>query len=150
MLDKSTISTIKEAAQKLTGSKRRGFEAKVTNDYLSGSARKAERIFKWGRKTVQLGQKELETGIICIDNHSARGRKKMEETTPSLISDIAELLENGTQTDPKFQTSQRFCRISAQSTCRMLEQEKGYASGKLKIRTMNNILNRLGYTLKKH
>ena len=150
MLDRTTISTIKEAAEKLTGYKRRAFEAKVTNDYLSGSARKAERTFKWGRETVLLGQKELETGIICIDNYSARGRKKTEEELPSLKSDIAELLDNETQTDPKFQTTQRFCRISAQSTCRMLEQEKGYASGTLKVRSMNNILNRLGYVLKKH
>jgi len=56
------IEIIKDAAKKLTGFKRRRFQAKVTQKLLDGSARKAERIFGWGRKTVEKGLKELETG----------------------------------------------------------------------------------------
>jgi len=52
------IGTIKDAAKKLTGSKRRAFEAQVALDYLAGNARKAERVFGWDRKTVQLGLHE--------------------------------------------------------------------------------------------
>jgi len=49
---------------------------------LGGSVRSAETVFKWGRKTVELGQKELETGIVCIGRFSARGcpLKKIPET----------------------------------------------------------------------
>ncbi len=52
------INTIKDAAKKLTGSKRRAFEAQVALDYVAGSARKAERVFGWDRHTVQLGLHE--------------------------------------------------------------------------------------------
>jgi hypothetical protein len=37
------IATLKDAAKKLTGTKRRAFQAQVTIDYLNSSARKAER-----------------------------------------------------------------------------------------------------------
>ena len=41
------IHTIKDAAHKLTGARRRAFEAQVTLDYLGGSARKAEAVGAW-------------------------------------------------------------------------------------------------------
>jgi hypothetical protein len=33
-------------------------------DYLGGRARRAERVFGWGRNTVELGLHELRTGIV--------------------------------------------------------------------------------------
>jgi hypothetical protein len=57
------ITTIKDAAQKLTGPKRRAFQAQVTLDYLDGSARRTERVFGWSRQTVILGLHEQRTGI---------------------------------------------------------------------------------------
>jgi hypothetical protein len=38
----------KDASGKLTGTKRRAFQAKVSIDYLNSKARKAETIFGWG------------------------------------------------------------------------------------------------------
>src|SRR5436309_12417232 len=79
MMDKltvQTLSTIKLAAKKLSGSKRRAFQAQVTKDYLGGSGRRAERVFGWSRTTVEKGLRELETGIMCIDSFSARGRHR--------------------------------------------------------------------------
>ena len=70
------IATIKNAAQKLTGAKRRAFQAQVALDYLNGSARRAETIFGWSRRTLILGLHELRTGITCVDNPSARGNRK--------------------------------------------------------------------------
>jgi hypothetical protein len=57
------ITTIKDAAQKLTGPQRRAFQAQVTLDYLEGQARRAERRFGWSRQTVTLGLHERRTGI---------------------------------------------------------------------------------------
>jgi hypothetical protein len=68
ILSNQMISTIKDAATKLTGSKRRAFQAQVTIDYLNGRPRLAERTFGWYRETVKLGLHELRTGIECIDN----------------------------------------------------------------------------------
>src|SRR5205809_282334 len=73
------IATIKDAARKLTGTKRRAFQAQVALDYLDGSARRAEAVFGWSRRTVILGLHELRTGLTCVDNTSARGNRPTEE-----------------------------------------------------------------------
>ena len=52
------IATIKDAASKLTGTKRRAFQAQVALDYLEGSPRRAERVFGWWRNAVELGLNE--------------------------------------------------------------------------------------------
>ena len=44
-LTRGMIATLKDAAAKLTGAKRRAFQAQVTKDYLDGSPRRAERVF---------------------------------------------------------------------------------------------------------
>ena len=46
-LTEQQISTIKDAASKLTGAKRREFQAQVALDYVEGSPRQAERMFGW-------------------------------------------------------------------------------------------------------
>ena len=51
-LSEEIKSTFKDAAKKLTGSKKRDFTAKVTQDDLGGSARRAESVFGWKRQSV--------------------------------------------------------------------------------------------------
>ena len=63
-LSKQYIATLKNAAKKLTGSKRRAFEAQVTIDYYDAKAYLAEQAIGWDRKTRALGLNELRTGII--------------------------------------------------------------------------------------
>ena len=53
------IATIKDAAQKLTGSRRRAFQAQVTLDYVDGNPRRAERVFGWSRQTRALRVMEV-------------------------------------------------------------------------------------------
>ena len=71
-IDKKTRSVIKDAARKLTGAKRRAFEAKVTMELFDGNARKAEQELGRGRETIKKGVKESESGIVCSDNHQGR------------------------------------------------------------------------------
>jgi len=73
------IATIKDAGKKLTGTKRRKFQAQVTIDYLNSNPRLAERTFGWGRETVELGLHELRTGYTCVNNVKARGNKRIEK-----------------------------------------------------------------------
>jgi hypothetical protein len=54
-LSEQHIITIKGAAKKLTGAKRRAFQAQVSIDYLNSTSRLAEKTFGWDRKTVALG-----------------------------------------------------------------------------------------------
>ena len=90
--------------KKLTGTKRRAFEAQVTLDYFDAKAYMAEQAIDWDRKTIALGLNELRTGIVCVDNFKARGNKKTEVKNPQMEVDIVALAEPQSQTDPKFQT----------------------------------------------
>ena len=107
-LSKKHITTIKDAAKKLTGAKRREFQAQVSIDYLNSKAPLAERIFGWDRKTVALGLNELRSGVVCIDDFKARGNKKTEAKMPQLEIDIVALAEPESQIDPKFQTAFKY------------------------------------------
>lgn len=151
MLTEAVKATFKDAAQKLTGSRKRDFMAKVTEDYLDGSARRAETVFGWNRHSVQLGLHERRTGIVCVDNYRARGRDKTEKRLPNLEADIRSLVERQAQADPKFQSTFAYARISARAVREALINDKGYNEAQLPNRqTIGSILNRMGYRLKKH
>ena len=70
ILADTVLATFKDASKKLTGYRKREFMAKVTQDYFDGSARKAESVMGWNRRSVQLGLHERRTGLRCVDNYS--------------------------------------------------------------------------------
>ena len=78
-----------------------------------------------------------------------------EEIKPSkkkknLANDIKDLIEPATQVDPKFKSALKYVRFTAKKIRDLLLIEKNYKPDELpKRRAMNNILNRLGYTLKR-
>ena len=149
-ITESLKSLLKKAAKALSGFKRREFEAEVTNEYFDGSPYKAERIMGWDRETVKKGQKELETGIRCIDNYKMRGNKKIEDKNPQLIDDILELVEPKSQVDPQFKNSFIYTRITGEGVLRELIEKKGYKEEDLPcVRTIRNILNRQGYKMRR-
>jgi hypothetical protein len=149
-LSNKHIATIKYAARKLTGSKRREFQAQVTVDYMNSNGRLAEKTFGWCRHAVTLGLHEKRRGIVCISNFKARGNKKTEEKNKSLEIDICCLAEPESQTDPKFQTAFKYTRLTAKAVRLALITEKGWSHGSLPCeKTIGNILNRLGYRLRR-
>ena len=148
MTDLSTqvIATIKDASKKLTGAKRRAFQAQVAIDYLNAKPCLAEKTFGWDRRTVALGLNELRSGIVCVNNYKARGNKKSEEKYPQLEADIVALAEPKSQADPKFQTTFKYTRITAKAMRKALIDTKGWREEDLPCeKTIGNILNRLGY-----
>jgi len=148
-LTDSGITAIKRAAELLTGSKKRRYIAEISQSFLKGNARKTERTFGWGRKTVAKGLRELELDIQCIDHYSGRGNKKTEDKIPRLREDILSLVEPQSQTDPDFKAPFRYTRITAVAVRKALIEEKGWSDELPSIRTIQNILNRLGYRLRK-
>ncbi|MDF5726028.1 MAG: hypothetical protein PUP91_37400 [Rhizonema sp. PD37] len=151
ILTEPIISTFKDASQKLTGYRKRDFMAKVTEDYFDGSARQAETVLGWNRRTVQLGLDERRTGMMCVDNYQARGRHKTEEILPNIKADIQSLVDDQAQADPKLKSSFLYARISARAVREALVSQVGYDNSELPSRqTTGEILNRLGYRLKKH
>lgn len=149
-LTEQVVATIKDAASKLTGPKRRAFQAQVALDYLEGSARRAERVFGWGRDTVELGLNELRTGIVCLGDFSGRGNQKTEEKWPELEQDIRALAEPQSQQDPKFQSPFLYTRMTAAAMRAALIEQKGWTDEELPhANTIGEILNRLGFKLRR-
>ena len=130
-LTEQQVTTTKDAARKLTGPKRRAFQAQVALDYLKGSARRAERVFGWGRRTVELGLNELRTGIVCAGDFSARGNKKTEEKYSQLEQDIRDLADAHSQQDPKFQSPFLYTRMTAKAMRKALIEQKGWTDEEL-------------------
>lgn len=149
-LTEQQIATMKDGARMLTGAKRRAFQAQVTLDYLDGNARRAETVFGWSRRTVELGLNELRTGITCVNDFSGRGNRRTEEKVPQLEEDIRSLAEPETQVDPKFQSPFNYTRMTAKAMRKALIEKKGWNDEDLPCEnTIGNILNRLGYRLRR-
>lgn len=149
-LEPKIKTLLKSAAKKLTGAKRRAFEAETTLNLFEGNARQAERELGWDRNTVVKGLKELSSNLQCMDNYQARGARKTEEKLPNLETDIRELVDPHSQVEPKLKTEVCYTRITAQTVRQALIDEKNYTDEQLPtIRTVSNILNRLGYCLKR-
>jgi len=150
VLTEEVIASFKDAARKLTGAKRRAFEAQVTLDYLGGSVWKAERVFGWSHHTVRLGLNELRTGITCLGNFSARGKHKTEEKWPELEADMRALADPESQADPKFQSPFLDTRMTAKAMRQALIDQKGWTDEELPhVTTIGQILNRLGYKMRR-
>lgn len=149
VLTEKVIASFQDAARKLTGPKRRAFEARVTLDYLDGNIWKAEKVFGWSHHTVTLGLHELRTGITCLDNFSARGNRKTEAKFPELEVDIRAVAEPECQADPKFQSPFLYTRMTAKAVRQALIGQKGWTDEELPhVNTIGEILNRLGIKLR--
>jgi len=141
---------LKSAATKLTGVKRRTFEAETALTLFEGNARKTERELGWDRNTVAKGLKEISSKIECIDNYQARGAHKTEKKWPNLGNDIRELVDPQSQANPNFKSEIAYTRITAKTVRQALISEKNYTDEELPTeRTISHILNRLGYCLKR-
>jgi hypothetical protein len=137
-----------DASCQMSGATRRAFQAKLTIQYLEGNARKAESYFGWGRDSVAVGIKELETNIECLYDHTRQGSKKTEEKHPKLAEDIHALVDPSSQVDPKFQSPFAYTKITAKKVRSSLIESKGYSDAELPTeRTISTILNRLGFKL---
>ena len=112
-LTDSLKALFRETAMTLKGSARRLFMARTVKELGSGGQRRAERDLGWNRKTLRKGMHELERGMICLDNFSARGRKRAEEHLPTLLTDIAALVDSQSQADPQFRTQRLYTRLDA-------------------------------------
>jgi hypothetical protein len=120
-LSASQIEDLKLASSKMTGAERRAFQAAMTLKYCQGNARLAERLFGWGRETVQLGLNEHRTGVICQGAQAAcSGDKLWEEKHPEVAQALWALAELHSQQDPTFRTLLSYTRLTAAEALRQL------------------------------
>src|SRR4051812_41535760 len=143
-------SLIRSAAQRLKGHQRRLFQAEVAHALCGGSPRAAERRFGWGRDCVEKGLHEAGSGLRCVENFAAKGAVPREVKDPQLAADIRAVVEPRTQADPELKSSRRYTNLSAREVLEALKGQKGYRDDRLpKERTMRDILNRMGYRVKR-
>ena len=136
-------------AKKLKGSLRRLFMAETVQQYGHGGQTWAESELGWNRGTIRKGAHELRTGIECKDGFSLKGRRSYEEHLPNLLDDVRDIVDPKAQTEATFRTSDLFVKVTAKEVRQMLIEEKGYKDDGLpKRRTINTILNRMGYRLR--
>jgi len=134
-----------ETAQELKGYASRIFKAKVVKALGQGGQRRAEEELGWNRGTIRKGMAELEGRFAYLDNFRARGRKAIEYHLPNLLDDIKAIAEAASQTDPTFQTSQLYIRLSAAEDRKQLIDQTGYTTEELPGEdTIGHKLNELG------
>ena len=149
-LSRELKEIFKETSQSLQGYACRVFQAKVVEMLGEGGQRQAEEELGWNRGTIRKGQRELAGQFCYLDHTHKRGRKPVEEELPNLLNDLEEIASRVSQTDPTFQTSQLYIRLSAPQVRQALIDEKGYQDEELPcVDTIRQKLNQLGYSLKK-
>lgn len=141
---------IRSAVRRLKGHARRLFQAEVADTLCHGSPRAAERRFGFDRQAVATGQHEAQSGIRCLERFAARARPCAEIKDPQLAQDIRAVVEPHTQADPEVQSARRYTNLSAREVLQALKVQKGYRDERLPSeRGMRDILNRLGYRLRR-
>ncbi len=149
-LSQEYLADIRLATSKMHGAERRAFQAEMALKYCNGSARNAERHFGWSRKTVSLGLAEKRSGLICVGAQSGFcGGKRWEEKYPDTANLLKQIAESHSQQDPTFRSSIAFTRLTAAEAIKQLRSQ-GVSEDQLPARsTMSEILNRMGYRLRK-
>jgi hypothetical protein len=122
----------------------------MTLKYCYGSARLAETLLGWSRNTVEVGLAEQRTGIRCLGAHAAwSGRKRWEEKYPEAATTLRDVAEAHAQQDPTFRTTLAYTRLTAKAAGEAL-RARGISESQLPSpSTMAEVLNRMGYRLRK-
>ncbi|MGK7875824.1 MAG: hypothetical protein AB4426_21765 [Xenococcaceae cyanobacterium] len=139
-----------ETAEQLKGVARRRFMAQTVLELGRVGQSNAERELGWNRRTIRKGMSELKSGITCVDNYRARGRKSIENRLPRLLEELKTLVDGQSQTDPSFKSNRLYPRLSAQQVREQLTIQFGYTDEELpSSETIRVKLNQLGYRLKR-
>jgi len=145
-LTPETVAFLRDTVRSLKGSVRRLFMARTVRELGPGGQQRAERELGWNRGTLRLGAHELRTGLTCLDNFTARGRKRAEVHLPQLLEDLREFVDGQSQTDPQFKSNRLYTRLSAAEVRRQLITQKGCRDAELPAEsTLAQKLNALGY-----
>ncbi|MGI8747674.1 MAG: hypothetical protein ACR2J4_04885, partial [Deinococcus sp.] len=137
---------LREAARALTGSERRRFLARTVEELGPGGQRRAERELGWSRATIRNVQRELTSGVACVDGFALRGRKRAEAHLPALLDDLEAVVVGQSQADPSFRTTRLYPRLTAAEVRRQLIARYSYADVQLPcLQTIGAKLNALGY-----
>lgn len=120
----------------------------VTLALLDGKHRVAEDVFGWSRSAAEVGIKEFQTGISCINDISPRIKPKTEVKNPKLLAEIRDIMEPHSESDSHLRTTLLYTNMTAKAVYNALV-EKGWSAESLPtVRTISNILIRHNYRLR--
>lgn len=146
LLSDGIRTALNYASDQLNGDCRRLFMAETVCALGEGGQRVAEKKLGWNRGTIRKGIHELQSGLHCIGNLSARGRKPIEYHLTELREDIREIVKPSCQADPTFRTTKMYTPLTAKTVRTRLIEEKGYTDQELPtIRTISDKLNDLKF-----
>ena len=149
-LTKEVKALLLNTAKDLKGSALRMFMARTVQALGKGGQRRAERELKWNRGTIRKGMHEIESGMVCVDAYSSRGRKRSEEHLPNLLIDLRAIVDSQSQADPQFRTNRLYTRLTVAEVRSQLIAQKGYTDEELPTEeTIGIKVNELGYYPKK-
>lgn len=145
-LTDATVRLLTETADSLKGHARRIFMARTVRALGRGGQNRAERELGWSGAVIRKGEHELSSGMECFDGRSNGGQKPAEVTFPDLLADIRAIVDGQSQSDPKFQNTRLYTRMSAQQVRTQLVEQKGYDSATAPgAETIRVKLNKLGF-----
>ncbi len=147
-VSKELVSLISRLVALIPWPMRRSAMGDVTLALLEGKHRVAEDVFGWGRSAVELGIKEFQTGILCVNDISQRVKAKTEDKNPELLADIQSIMEPHSESDSHLRTTLLYTNMTAKAVYNAL-LEKGWVAESLPtVRTISNILIRQNYRLR--
>lgn len=115
---------------------------------LDGKHRVAEDVFGWGRSVVEVGIKEFQSGISCVNDISQRHKPKTEEKKPELLLEIRDIMEPHSESDSHLRTTLLHTNMTAKAVYDALVEKRGSAESLPTVRTISNILLRNNYRLR--
>jgi hypothetical protein len=141
------ISLLDRIVQQVPWPNRRQVKADIVDTLFEGKIRAAETVFGWSRNGIAIGRKENQSGTPHKDATDSRRKPFTEEKMPQLINDIHLLFDAKSQADSHLNTTLRYLNASA-ANVRTSLIENGYSDEELPTeRTINNLLNRMGFRL---
>lgn len=101
------------------------------------------------RQFVKYCYSVVKNNLQIVNNRHKCGRKKKIEEYPTLKSDIEKIMEENAYTDPHFTTEKQFSKLTINEVMKRLMATNQYKEKFISKSTLANLLNELGYSLKK-
>ena len=107
------------------------------------------KVLECSRKYVKKCYNFVKEGYTEQTKLEFRGRKRLNEIYPYLEKDITKIIENSLSTDPKFKTEKQYVNMTVKEIKKQLIETGKYEENSFCNSSLNNILNEMGYGLKK-
>ena len=148
-LSPKVVSFVRDTADSLSGAARRRYMARALAQ-LALSQRQAERTFGWSRDTTRKVHVKPAPASPAATPPPAAAASRRSSTCPICSMTSWAIAQDHCQTDPTFETTRLYCRLTAAEVRRQLIQRKGYTDVQLPSRqTIGAKLNALGFRLLK-